>query len=781
MARATRRTSVRRRVRAVGLALALLAAALLPVASAAPAASRAPADADLPPSASGSAGFAQDAGYSASDLTLLADPHPPSGLLRVDVVFHGPTASAPGAGLTAGQYAERVAWFRTEGLTITHTWPDRLAISLSGTPAQLDRVFATTLVAGTYAGRPVVLPASPPALPPSIEASVAGVVGLSSGLDLFSLPLEAVPAAAPGASGPSSANEVTPAIARQIYDASNLYNATGHAQYANGTRIALLLWGEGYSPPDLEEFYSAYYPTSTFPAVTIDPYPVDGAPSPSTSALSSGDLTAVEELTLDLEWSGSMAPGATLDAVYAPDGSGPSYNPSSADMTDALLKAISLNVSVISMSFGVAEQGDGSLASAWNSVLATAASDGITVLAATGDTGGDVNADCTGGPAPSYPATDPNVIAVGGTAVDFGGVGTFTGSFSESAWSKGGGGFSTQFSAPSWQEVGNDTAPIEANGGRGTPDVSATAANDFLYFDYGATAAAGTSFATPLWAGLFAEMDAKFGANFGFVTPRLYNVGAAESSGAIEPGLADITSGSNCVASAASSDWDAATGWGSPRAVVLYYDLEGSFINLTLDVSPSTVGPGGSVTIDAEVANHTTGAPINSTPVQFSLAADTPYGPCVGTFGAATASTNSTGWVEVRLTVPYCYLGSNAIVSATVATARLYGTASSRVAVNLLGLIPGLAILARAPWSYLGYSLILGVAIVAGGLLGRRPPSRVAPAPPSPLLLPGPAVPPPGTPGPGPPASGGPPPASPPPGPPAGSTAARGSSPPATP
>ena len=39
----------------------------------------------------------------------------------------------------------------------------------------------------------------------------------------------------------------------------------------------------------------------------------------------------------------------------------------------------------------------------------------ITLLAATGDLGGDAAANCAGGPAMDYPASSPDVIAVGGT------------------------------------------------------------------------------------------------------------------------------------------------------------------------------------------------------------------------------------------------------------------------------------------------------------------------------------------------------------------------------
>jgi kumamolisin len=665
--------------------------------------------------------FAVDAGYEPWHASEVQGAGLAMGPQRADVVFTGE--------LDTARYSAVERWFVADGLTIVHAWPDRLLLSIEGPAAAIDRAFSTSLVAGTYRGAAVVYPALAPSLPSWIESEVAGVVGLATGFDTFTLPALMPAASAPAGTVQSGSNEVTPAIARQIYDVSNLYNVSGAEQYPVGATIAPVLWGDGYAPSDLATFFSTYYPSS-FPAPKINPHPVDGAPAPSDSAPDSPDPTAVEELTLDTEWAGSMAPGANLDPVYAPNGAAPSYDPTTIGMTDALAEAMSLpNVSVITMSFGVEEAGDSQLAASWNSMLQTASEDGITVLAATGDTGGYVNATCTGGAAPNYPSTSPYVIAVGGTDVNFGSLGIYSGSFTESAWSDGGGGFSTQFAAPSWQQIGTAADPVAAGSTRGTPDLSATAANNFLYFNGSATSAGGTSFATPLWAGIFASMNAKLGSPFGFVLPRLYLVGRDEASGIVEAGLADITSGGNCVASA-TTGWDAASGWGSPRAVILYYDLVGTFVNISLAPSPTTVGPGGTVTVLARVTNWTTGAPLVGTNLSLSLASDTSLGPCTGSFGSQREVTDSAGEATVRFSVPYCYLGAHAVISAEVSTATVYGTGSRLVAVNLLGYVPGLAIIDRPPWSYVGYSAIMAGAIIVGGALGRRRPPA-APRPPA--------------------------------------------------
>ncbi len=103
-----------------------------------------------------------------------------------------------------------------------------------------------------------------------------------------------------------------------------------------------------------------------------------------------------------------MAPGADLDAVYAPDGS-PSndYSPTDTGMIDAMNTAIDTssipNVAAISMSFGSGDGADTTLQNAFQSDFAVAAQEHISLFATTGDTGGDANASCSGGPAPEYP------------------------------------------------------------------------------------------------------------------------------------------------------------------------------------------------------------------------------------------------------------------------------------------------------------------------------------------------------------------------------------------
>jgi kumamolisin len=684
--------------------------------------------------------FAERAGYSASRAVDVENVSPTSGEQSVVVTF-APTNPAfyetpvGGArpmtvaqvadafGLSPSNYTSAERYFEAQGLSVLHSWPDRLSLSLAGSPAAVDRAFGTSLLSGTYEGRAVTFPETAPALPSSLEAEVQSVSGLSTGFDRFSLPLTPAPAVSSDVShgDPSAGNLVTPTIARDIYDVSGLYNLTTSPTYATGKGIVLLLWGLGYSPSDISTFFSGYYP-SGFPAPQVVPYPVDGAPAPSANA-PNDPSNGSRELTLDIEWSGSMAPGATLDAIYAPPGSAANgYSPSDSSMIDALNLAVDQSrvpgVAVISMSFGSADGGDSTLTSGFENDFAVAAHEGISLFAATGDTGGDAASGCSGGVQPEYPSTSPQVVAVGGTSVTinrgpFGGVS----GFSEAAWNEGGGGFSVQFSAPSWQEVGTAAGPIEANGHRGTPDVAASAGYDSLYFNGGQAAGEGTSFATPLWAGMVAEMDALRGTNFGFLTPGLYELAADEATA--NAGFNDIASGANCLGPAGPG-WDTDTGWGSPVAVLLYEHLVSTFVNVSVSAAPSPVAPGGTVTVSATVTNSTSGAVVTSVPTVVVLASTGFGGPCSGTFGSVAVITNAAGQLLATVTVPYCYLGSHAQATVTVSGNGYYGVATTTVSVNLLGLSPALAPLAQYPNNVALFVVIMGVAITVGGLLGQR-------------------------------------------------------------
>jgi kumamolisin len=614
-------------------------------------------------------------------------------------------------------YASWVAYLNSFGLSVAPLTPDGMQFSAQGPVSGFDRAFATTIYSGVEGSRVVQFPSPAPVLPADLSSTVAAVLGLSSGWSEFTLPFAPLQ---------MTKNLITPNDAHDAYQVSALYNYSGSPHWATSVSIAVVLWGDGYDESDISTFFSQYYPGG-WPLPTVQPYPVDGAPSPSPSAVSDPSQAPVE-LTLDIEWAGSTAPGATIDAVYAPDGpSTNNYSPTDVSLDHALTQAVGISgVEVVSMSFATSDQADPSLQAAFESTFASATTQGITFVAASGDNGGAARANgaCTTTPQPEYPAASPQVLAVGGTApvVDVSLSGTVTGIDSEPAWNGSGGGYALDYATPSWQS----SISAGSGGHRGIPDVSGPAALDFLYFGGTTRQGDGTSFAAPFWAGIIGEMDAIRGTPFGFLDPRIYSIAAAEPNGTVADSLVDITAGANCL-SAAGPGWDSVTGWGSPRAVLLYEDLVGSYVHLNLSVTPGSVSPGQSLTASVLVTNASSNAPLTNLLVQFSSGSTNGYeGPCGGTFSTANGTTNANGTVTVSLGVSSCYLGSHASISASLLQGGFFGSNTTSVTVNLIGLAAFLTFIEQFPFNILTFALIILAAVLIGRSISNRSKRRAA-------------------------------------------------------
>ena len=269
------------------------------------------------------------------------------------------------------------------------------------------------------------------------------------------------------------------------------------------------------------------------------------------------------EVTLDVEIAGAIAPAATI-AVYF------SQN-SDAGFVDAVNQAIhdtTNKPSVVSISWGSPEQNWTSQSiNAFNDVLQSAATLGVTVCAASGDSG-STDGSSDGSNQVDFPASSPYVLACGGTHLSASG----TSISSETVWNDGaqggagGGGISTVFAVPAWQKGLSATYTQGkrkvALTHRGVPDVAADASPQSGYeilVGGQSTVVGGTSAVAPLWAALIARISATQSGAVGFVNAKLY---AAKSVGH------DITRGNNG-AFEATAGWDACTGLGSPEGATV--------------------------------------------------------------------------------------------------------------------------------------------------------------------------------------------------------------------
>ena len=271
------------------------------------------------------------------------------------------------------------------------------------------------------------------------------------------------------------------------------------------------------------------------------------------------------ETTLDLEWAHAIAPDAELVNVVT----NVSETEGMAGLPELFhgieMAAVRYPQGIVSMSFGTGEptftgqEVDDSLRGAFHQIFEKATQGGMTLLAATGDNGtAGANLEVTSMmdiQVVGYPASDPLITAVGGTALEYGwkwdpqgaisdymdcksrqnlqratnptatptacpkdilNSALIAGSRVESVWKEdwalaaGGGGVSTVFEAPDYQAVLAANLKRLLADHRGIPDLSMNAAINGGVVTYGSYQAqawgstGGTSAATPEVAALVA-------------------------------------------------------------------------------------------------------------------------------------------------------------------------------------------------------------------------------------------------------------------------------------
>ena len=202
----------------------------------------------------------------------------------------------------------------------------------------------------------------------------------------------------------------------------------------------------------------------------------------------------------------------------------------------------------------------------------------ITVLVSSGDSGAFI--ESTTAAQASYPATEPWVVACGGTTVgDISGT-----SFAEYAWNNGGsggasgGGISARYPVPSYQSgAGVPVSVATKQSGRGIPDISANANEDsgYVQFINGQSGpVGGTSAVAPLYAGLLAIINAELGKPAGFINPTLYSLAGTAFRDIVSPPGPANNSYNGVTGYPVVKGWDAVTGLGSVNGTALLAGLK---------------------------------------------------------------------------------------------------------------------------------------------------------------------------------------------------------------
>jgi kumamolisin len=350
---------------------------------------------------------------------------------------------------------------------------------------------------------------------------------------------------------PAQTESFNPPQVAQLYNFPAGVNGAGQTINGAGQTIGILELGGGYNASDLSSYFSGL----GIPEPQVTAVSVDGATNSPNQPGSPTDPNADGEVGLDIEVSGSIAPGANIVVYFTTN--------TSQGFVDALTTAIHDTTngppSVISISWGSAESNwTPQSMTSFDDACQSAVALGITITVASGDNG---SSDGGSGNNVDFPASSPHVLGCGGTEL-IAANGVIQ---KEVVWNDqpqggaSGGGVSSFFPIPPWQMKSNVPKPPTSAGGRGVPDVAGDASPETGYnvlFDGQSGVVGGTSAVAPLWAALIALLNQQRGSNIGFANLALYQNA--------ENGFHDITEGSNGAYSAGPG-WDACTGLGSPN------------------------------------------------------------------------------------------------------------------------------------------------------------------------------------------------------------------------
>ena len=525
--------------------------------------------------------------------------------------------------------AQAAAWLRRNGLPV-RTAPGGFAIDTVATVAEAQRLFSTRIAAyRSPAGQRFVAPVRAASLPPGLNGVVVGVNGLSD----RQVARGSTPAAMSAQVSPIVAG-LQPLSPDQSAAFNEQVRATGSSIRANlGTQSGCSDGRSAGTPVDDSYYIPAYTPNQFLAAYGISRLhargikgqgqrvaliEIDGfkrsdfttaaacfgfraPPTPVTTVGGTKEpLAPGPENTLDLQVLGAAAPGLKEIIVY--QGTPTSYSLNK-QYASAVALPSSRRPSVISSSIGICEigeYGDGPYVRQLERTFKQAAAEGITVVAATGDTGstgcaGEGNASAIGLPSAGFPASSPWVTGVGGTNFTLDSRNRIT---EEVVWNNaplafgaGNGGPSLMFRQPSWQQgpgIDGET------GSRWVPDIAMLADTQPGYAIYCTASEAceglgwipvgGTSAATPLLGGILAlaNQQAKRAGQprLGHINPLVYKLAGKKSSReeifrdvtrvgndlGVLIGPADLGNNQPVGCCTAKRYYDLASGWGSVRA-----------------------------------------------------------------------------------------------------------------------------------------------------------------------------------------------------------------------
>jgi kumamolisin len=460
------------------------------------------------------------------------------------------------------------------------------SVSVDAKAKTVATLFQTRFVTHKYQGRTFYAPAIPPKLPTIVVDHLVSVTGL----DNYSKPLQ------PGFSLKSSSKsekkaDCTDPLGGEL--PQDVAHAYGYDQLSKGLGRNKLSHFWGFFCLQVGMIIYLGVPNAGFngQGMTINLIEIDGYPETDVASYGQcvgyhGNITVTNvdgepaqpggESALDIEMIQGLAPYANINDYQTAD--------PERGVSDALQQIVDDNTNnngsggIVSISLGGPENADSLADLKAEDQLFTLLTEQehMTVFVASGDCAAFTDGTY-GSLSVSFPASDPNVVAVGGTELRTDPQGN---RIDEPVWSDGsnpiqcnnawgsGGGNSNFFSEPSFQTgagVNNDAS----RGFRQVPDISAVAYNLPIYLDGQWQLCGGTSAATPIWATGMAlvnqAMLKKYGVFFNGPNVIYY---VANNAGNVTP-YYDVTEGNNLYFNA-TPGWDFASGFGTPNLVDFY-------------------------------------------------------------------------------------------------------------------------------------------------------------------------------------------------------------------
>jgi hypothetical protein len=446
-------------------------------------------------------------------------------------------------GPAEAEYQAVIAFARTNGLAVTGTHPNRMLVDVAGAVADVERALQVQL--RLYPHPQEARTFFAPDAEPSVDKGLR--ILHISGLDDYTLPHPRVRPTPPasratprGGSAPDGSGAYFGRDYRNAYVPGLLLTGTGQT-------VGLFEF-EGYYKQDIINYEIQ---TGLGTGVSLVNVPVDGFPG-----VFSDDTNGIMEVSLDIEMAISIAPGLSQVRVYEC-----SPYATTANVDDMLnLMATENLAKQISCGWGF------DIDTTSQQIFQQFAAQGQSFFDAAGDNGAF-------GSFVDQPADDPYLTLVGGTTLTTDSSHNWV---SETTWSFSGGGISSVYPIPDWQQGIDMSQNQGSTSRRNLPDVSMVADSAFIIADQGQSFPVdGTSVSTPLWAGFTAlvnEQASRSGKpTVGFLNPALYAIG--KGAGYTEC-FHDIITGDNTSTNSpdlffAVPGYDLCTGWGTPNGTNL--------------------------------------------------------------------------------------------------------------------------------------------------------------------------------------------------------------------